>query len=138
MDPLAEISLIGGACSIVAGAVAGLISSRSAVRVVQLQGKQRQAEREEDRAERQKVADAAAAATQRAELAAKMAASHAQEALAAIAENTELTRKTELSTNSMKDELLKTTAAASDLAGEKRGREGEVARRAAEDKEPQR
>ena len=70
-------------------------------------------------------------AAQRAEHAALMAATHAQSATEKIDGVANDIHKVELATNSMKDALVSATAMASDLAGEKRGREDEVARQAA-------
>jgi hypothetical protein len=70
-------------------------------------------------------------AAQRAEHAAVMAATHAQAATAKIDNVANDVHKVELATNSMKDALIVSTALASDLAGEKRGRENEAARQAA-------
>lgn len=126
MDPLVQIEVIAGGSAFASAVLVGTVSP---ILLSILNNRQRRRERAEDYAERHEVARKAEETSQRIEVAAKNAAVSAKDALSAIAENTELTQKIEISTNSMKDALVAATAKASDLAGEKRGREDEIARR---------
>ena len=112
MDPLYII----GFFSLGSAVGAGTIAAGASVAVTVLNGRQRRQEREEDRKDRQKVADDAAAATQRAEAAALAASAHAHETLEAITQNTALTQQIEVSTNSMKDALILAASTAADFS----------------------
>ncbi len=74
---------------------------------------------------------AAVEASTRAETAAVQAASHAAETARVIQGVGNDIKELTVNTNSIKDALVISTAIASDLAGEKRGREDEIARAAA-------
>lgn len=72
----------------------------------------------------------AVSAADKAHDAAVAASIHAREAVSAITSVAENVTKIEVATNSMKDALVASTAKASDLEGEKRGREDEIAKQA--------
>ena len=85
-------------------------------------------------AESRAARTAAVAASGRAEQAAILAASHAADTAQIIVGVGVDIKELTLNTNSLKDALVASTAKASDLEGEKRGREQEVARVAEEAK----
>ncbi len=82
-------------------------------------------------AEAREARGTALAATVRAEEAARLAAGHAAETAQVIVSLGGEIKELAVNTNSIKDALIASTAKASDLEGEKRGREQEVERAAA-------
>jgi hypothetical protein len=109
------------------GSIFGMVTSLGVLfNVGQVMSAKRQA-KEAARLAQSATASAAIDA-RRAQRAAAEASDHAKDAVSAIAENTALTRQIEIATNSMKDALIVSTAKASELEGEKRGRAAEVAR----------